>query len=517
MTRGASAIVRSAIAVLILLVLVPLPTRPQAYAGGDFISLTVDLAIVILILFLIPRLTGLLRAGIVAVLMALTLLRLADLGMIMAFQRRFNPVLDLHLLASAWDLGAGTFGAALMALAVAGAVLGLVALSTVFFWALGGLPRLARGPRLAIAACMVPVLVFGSGPILPGEISARIERLGTSFAEETRFAADLGEDSLATPDFAALKGRDVIFIFVESYGRAWLDLPDHADVARARLASAQAHLARAGFSARSGWVRSPTRGGQSWLAHGAVMSGLWTSSQSRYDALIASERLSLNRLLGQAGWHSVAIMPAITRAWPEARWFGYDAVFAKDDLGYRGEPFEWVTMPDQYTLSAMDRLGRTAGADVIEVALISSHAPWTPLPEIVPWDRVGDGAIFDGTRRRGGTPKEVWASPDTIRAAWSRSLDYALEVVAQWVARSADDALIVVLGDHQPAPLVAGEDASAAVPIHVISRDDDLLKRLPGRWARGMLPESDLPEREMSALRALFATCYSTPGCDAPE
>ena len=56
-----------------------------------------------------------------------------------------------------------------------------------------------------------------------------------------------------------------------------------------------------------------------------------------------------------AGWQTAAVMPAITLAWPEAAWFGYDRILAAADLGYRGRPFNWVTMPDQFTLAAFER------------------------------------------------------------------------------------------------------------------------------------------------------------------
>ena len=55
-------------------------------------------------------------------------------------------------------------------------------------------------------------------------------------------------------------------------------------------------------------------------------------------------------------------MPAITLPWPEADWFGYDRVLAARDLGYRGQPFNWVTMPDQFTLAAFERQLLGAGA-----------------------------------------------------------------------------------------------------------------------------------------------------------
>ncbi len=517
MSATASSALRTALAVLLLALLVPLPDRPGAYIPSHFLPPPADLAVIVLMLCLLPRGNTVPRALLVAALAALTLWRVADLGMVLAFRRGFNPVLDLHLLASGWELGAGTFGPLAMGFGVAGGVLAIAGLVAVLHWALGGIPRLPGRARIGVGVLALVAIAVGPGPVLPDEAADRAERLRIALAEERRFAAELARDELATPDFAALRGHDVIVLFVESYGRAWLDGAAHGATGRARLAAAEERLARAGFAMRSAWVTAPTRGGQSWLAHGAAMSGLWTSSQVRYDALIASDRASLNALFARAGWRTAAVMPAITRAWPEAAWYGYDEIHDRDGLGYRGEPFEWVTMPDQYTLTALDRLTRGRGPVMVEAALITSHAPWTPLPEILPWESVGDGAVFDGTRRSGASPRQVWSAPETIRAAWSRALDYSLEVVAQWIARSAGDALVVVLGDHQPAPLVTGDDPSAAVPLHVIARDPALLQRLPGAWSEGLRPAPDLPERPMTEIRRLLADCYSTGGCSASE
>ena len=123
-------------------------------------------------------------------------------------------------------------------------------------------------------------------------------------------------------------------------------------------------------------------------------------------------------------------MPAITLAWPEADYFGYDRVLAAADLGYRGQPFNWVTMPDQFTLAAFERrlLDPAPRAPVFaEIALISSHAPWTPIPPLLPWEAIG--------RRRGSstaTPppatRRRWSGATTTGSATStgQSLDYAL-------------------------------------------------------------------------------------------
>ena len=56
---------------------------------------------------------------------------------------------------------------------------------------------------------------------------------------------------------------------------------------------------------------------------------------------------------------------------------GSIAIYNADDLGYRGQPFNWVTMPDQFTLTAFERLeqSRPARAPLVaQIALVSSHA-----------------------------------------------------------------------------------------------------------------------------------------------
>ena len=91
-------------------------------------------------------------------------------------------------------------------------------------------------------------------------------------------------------------------------------------------------------------------------------------------------------------------MPANRRAWPEgASFYHYDQVYDRRNLGYRGPGFGLPPMPDQYTLEALHRLElapRHRPPLFAEVDLISSHAPWTRIPRLIPWEDVGDGSIF---------------------------------------------------------------------------------------------------------------------------
>ena len=260
---------------------------------------------------------------------------------------------------------------------------------------------------------------------------------------------------------ARLNGADVLLMFVESYGRSALELPRYAKTLGPTLEAFEQRLAERGLVAASGWLTSPTVGGQSWLAHGTLESGLWLGDQARYQALIQSERLTLTRAFARAGYRTIALKPAITRPWPEGERLGFERIYAAADLGYRGRPYNWVTMPDQYTLAALERAER-AGAErplFAEVSLISSHAPWTPVAEVLEdWSAIGDGSVFSRWADAGDPPEVVWRDPERVRAQYARAIDYVLRVLGSYAANFVDArTLLILVGDHQPAPLITGE------------------------------------------------------------
>jgi len=261
------------------------------------------------------------------------------------------------------------------------------------------------------------------------------------------------------------------------------------------------------------------KGGQSWLAHATLLTGMRIDHQQRYAALLASARRSLIHGFERAGWRTVAVMPAITMPWPEGGWFGYDATYTAAELGYAGAPFNWVTMPDQYTLSALERL-ELARADrppvMAEVALISSHAPWTPIPPVLDWGDIGDGSVFTPDARSGDPPAVVWRDAERVRAQYLKAVDYALANLASYVATFArDDLVLVVVGDHQPAPLVTGEGAGFEVPMHVIAAPEVLASIDDWGWSAGMLPAADVAAWPMAAFRDRFVEAFSAPASAA--
>jgi hypothetical protein len=167
---------------------------------------------------------------------------------------------------------------------------------------------------------------------------------------------DVPGDELLT----ALRGKDVLLAFVESYGRDAVTAPEFAPLISDLLDEGSQRLAAQGYGSRSAFLTSSTIGGSSWLAHATTLSGLWVDNDQRYRSLTVSDRLTLTRAFGDAGWRVSGFFPAHTRAWPEGAIFGYDQVYDSRNLGYEGDRFAFASIPDQYVLSAFDRLERQA-------------------------------------------------------------------------------------------------------------------------------------------------------------
>ncbi len=519
---------RVAFGLLLLLAALALPDRP---AGVGSVRFPVEWFWIAGLLALARgRVFALLTALLLALVAAITVLRLADWGTLLAFSRPFDPVVDRSILVAGWHLLSGTIGDGRALLAIGAALAAFAAGVALLSYGLAGLRRLGIRARKQLAGAALAAGLAATGlllvtpaalPLSAGFSSyagAKFAAARRSYAAQAEFAREMAVDPLedARPDalLSALQGHDVLLVFVESYGRSALENPLLAPRTLSRLQSVETELAAAGVSARSGWMGSPIAGGQSWLAHGTILSGLLVDNQIRYESLIGSDRESLNALFREAGWRTVAVMPAITMPWPEARWFGYDEVLAAKDLGYRGLPFNWVTMPDQFTLHRIGEiLDRSAQPVMLQTALISSHAPWTPIPHMVPWETVGDGRVFDEQARSGEAPEVLWRNHDRVRENYGLSIDYALEAVGSFVARFARSAVVVVVGDHQPAELVTGPGASRDVPVHVLSNDPDILRRLDGwGWTDGMIPAANATSVPMSAFRERFVRAMSGAG-----
>lgn len=428
-----------------------------------------------------------------------------------AFGRSFNFYLDLPLVRSVFHLLEGNVGQ-LTAFGLMGVAIALfVSVFAVFAWMLLPLRpyslRERRG-KVALGCVLLSALLitlelngqrlvpFARVPMI-NTTMFQWEQVRQTHAAHQDFAQTLEQLPLPVQALPGLEGRNVLLTFVESYGVAAIEDPRYRDVLRPTLAEMQTRLEARGIHVVSGLLEAPIRGGQSWLAHATTLSGRQVDNQKWYRLLLESDHGTLVDDFNATGHRTLSVMPAITRAWPEGAAYGFDAIYAADDLPYAGPPLHWVTMPDQYTLDYTARHLLDDGPLFAQIALISSHAPWTPiLPVLDDWSLIEDGTIFAPWENAGDPPDVLWQDLERIRDHYAWSVDYAVKVAGRFAERVADEqTLLIILGDHQAAPLITGENASGAVPVHVISADPVLLEPFT---ARGFVPGTQPPPGELA-------------------
>jgi phosphatidylglycerophosphate synthase len=504
----------TALALLVVWAALVAPNHPRHLTLSTLAQLPLELLVVIGIAALLPAAPRrVLAGGLGALVGLLVVVKVLDLGMYTAFDRQFDPVYDWGYAGIGVETLRDAIGTSRADLAVIVVLLAAVALLVLPVLALLRVARAAAGHRpraLSAAAALglvwVVLRAFGV-PVASTTESAfavrEVRAVQAGLRDHDVLARAIARDRYAgTPHLLqGLRGKDVLLLFVESYGRVAVQSP----AVDAVLDRGTAALRSAGFSARSAFLRSPTFGGISWLAHSTLQTGLWIDSRRRYDQLVKSRRFTLSQAFERAGWRAVGLMPQDKRAWKEgSTFYHYDRVYDRRNVGYRGPAFALPAMPDQYVLAALQRLEldhRRRPPLFAEVDLISSHAPWTRIPQLIPWGELGDGSVFDRLPAR---------TPPDARAGYAQSIEYTLRAVASFVRRYGDDKLVVIaVGDHQPATVVTGQGASHDVPISVIAHDPQVLRRIAGwGWGDGLRPQADAPVWPMSAFRDRFLSAF---------
>ncbi len=522
------------LAVLLVWVALTTPNRIFELHPAAFLRLPVEALVYVALVLVVParaRTPVALVAGVV--LGVLTVLRVLDMAFYEALNRPFHVAVDWRYGRSLVELMRDSFGetAGTVMLVVAAVV--LVALLVLIPLALLRVTRLlARHRRTslrtvaALAAGWVVLAIAGlqvSGTAVASDGSARyaydqVTGIPAAIRDQQDFEKATRSDPLDDEPTAGLlrglAGKDVLFVFVESYGRVAVQGSSFSPGVDRVLDAGTRRLESKGFAARSAFLTSPTFGAISWLAHSTLASGLWVNSQQRYDVLVKSQRSTLSHAFKRGGWRTVGDVPANTRDWPQASFYGYDKLYDSRNVGYAGPRFGYPTMPDQFTLDAFHRLelAKTDRKPVMaEIDLISSHAPWSRTPRMIPQSAVGDGSAFDGMPQTLPSEKDIWPSPTRVQAAYGNSIEYSLNALVSFVQHyGTDKTVLVVLGDHQPATIVSGQGADHDVPISVIAHDPRVLERIDGwGWQRGLHPSPEAPVWRMDSFRGRFLDAFA--------
>jgi hypothetical protein len=521
----------TALAGILFFAALVLPNQFRLFTPGWFVRIPVEALLGAALVLVLPRTLGRVAAVLAGIGVGiLVVLKTIDMFFILFLLRSADPVLDWTLLGNGLDFITGSYGKAGAVGAVAVVVLLVAAVLAVTTWAALRLTKLVvshrrNAMRIALVLAVAWVLLAVTNvEVVPGEPVAAKSSAGFTYyrAAQARksahdkevFAREASRDAFAgVPGnelLNGLRGKDVVLTFVESYGFTAVTDPRYQPEIGSVLDEGQKRLQAAGYASRSGFLTSPTAGGGSWFAHATLLSGLWIDNQQRYNTLTASGRLTLGSAFQKADWDTVGVMPGVVRQWPQGRFFGYDRVYGKNALRYRGPRFGFASMPDQYTLSQFQRQerGKSGRAPMMaEIELMSSHTPWAPPPGLVDWNRIGDGSS-EFVAAGGGS---LLTGTAQARAAYAKTIGYSLQSLLSYVETYGDDNLVLVfLGDHQPTANVTDASSNWDVPITIVAKDRTVIDRTAGwGWQEGLRPTPGAPVWKMDTFRDRFLTAFA--------
>jgi hypothetical protein len=463
-----------------------------------------------------------LYAALTAAVVFLKLFQVADRLVPMLFNREFNLFLDSQRLPDLILLFRLTRPPGMVVMGLAGALAGMAALAWGIWRALKSLHQglAGRSPAssvihlpaaalsvavLAAAAAGTPSAWWGEA-VLPGvarEVRFILNLDETRERHRAGFQKAIERARRTAVDLGRLDRASVFLMVVESYGMSALSDPRHAETVLPAIRAAEAELRSAGFEMGSAYLTSPTFGGGSWLAHATLASGVRIEGQVAHDLLLTSDLLPLAEYFNRSGYRTVRAMPGTLWPWPEGGFYRFHRTYIAPDFGYRGPPFGFAPMPDQFVLDWVARreVREAPGPLFVEFILTGSHAAFDlQAPYIDDWERIGDGSVFH-TLAPVSFPVG-WAELAEASPGYSAAIAHEITLLKDFILRFLEgNEMVVIVGDHQPCVELVGERQTWSVPVHVISRNAGFLREFTRRgYTAGLVPDPQRPHPGMETL-----------------
>ena len=451
--------------------------------------------------------------------------RYADVTARSLYGRDINLYWDLRLMPDVAAMLAFVARPWLVLAVIAGAVLLPLLIYAPIRWALGRVSDAASDPlaRRVLGTLSVAALLLCVAQALDARVPT-IPRLAEAVTPVyVRQAGQLayemsgaGVRALAPPtpihsDLSRVKGADVFLIFIESYGAISWDRSAFVEALAASRARLDADIRETGRGVVSTLVESPTFGGESWLAHISLLSGTEVRDQDTNVRLMRQRRDTMVTAFSRQGYRTVAIMPGLQHSWPEGGFYGFDQVYDTSKLGYKGPPFGWWDITDQYALARMDALSiapRSRQPVFVFFPTISTHTPFTPTPPYQrDWARILTLTPYDPEELdRAWSQQADWLN---LGPGYAQALDYFHASLGGYLRLRADrDFVMILVGDHQPPALVTGEGASWNVPVHVIASRPAVLDRLKLQGFHDGLAPQQAVVRKMHTLLPILLEAF---------
>jgi hypothetical protein len=443
----------------------------------------------------------------------LVLGRYADVTATALFGRDINLYWDLRFIPDVVSLVAKAAHIRL----VLGAVVAIVAVTALLYialrWALGRVAAAAHDRRERIALALAAAII-----IVPGVPVARPVTFTYARQVGVALRAMSGKTTVPpspamTSNLARVKGADVYLIFLESYGAVTFDRPEFVKGLAPARAAFHAAIHDTNRDIVSALVESPTFGGNSWLAHISLMSGVEVRDPDVNAMLMAQKRDTIVTNFEREGYRAVALMPGLWQAWPEGAFYKFDEIYGGERLDYRGPQFGWFDIPDQYALAKFDALeGDKPGRRPLFMFFptISTHTPFRPTPPYQQdWKRMLTDQPFDqADLDRSFDQQADWLN---LGPSYVDAMAYTYGTLSGYLReRAGRDVVLILLGDHQPPALVTGEGAPWDVPVHVITSRQDVLDALVAKGFRRGLTPSRPDLSKMNALLPVLLDAFGS-------
>jgi hypothetical protein len=247
-------------------------------------------------------------------------------------------------------------------------------------------------------------------------------------------------------------------------------------------------LRASGWHGASGKSIAPVFGGLSWLSAGSLLLGTSIKHQPTFEVLRPHfpSYPHLVRVFRQQGYATATLQPPVRKraGVSVGNPYEFDRTFYLADLEYQGPRYGWGIVPDQYSLAFAHRrfVEKSDPPSFLFFETVAPHGPWTEEPPPL----VEDVSVLNRPERpsnTGGTPATIppnvsaqnLPSAGTKQTRFFRKIEYDWRVLTDYLRTQAPpNSLVVVVGDHQPS---MAEGESFATPLHVLSRDEALVRR----------------------------------------
>jgi hypothetical protein len=520
-------------AVLILLsLLFRLPSVVEGGGVGGLVSPSLDAALLALAvcLYTWAGLPGFPVFAAVLALLGVTVLsfQAADAFIPLFFNRPFELFTDITYVPDLYALLRDTLSGWLfypgLILLIAGLVGLGIGLYTGFHYLRRGFrDRMVRYGFLILLAVLVvldlssPVSFVANTavPRLAEEVGKIARKEQFVQEQQEAFSRQVQDSSRVIRPLEGLEGADVYLFIVESYGYTLYSEPVYFNLVQPELQEFQNRLDQAGFQIASTFLDSPAFGGNSWLADSTLATGVRIDNEAAYQLLHESDVKPIAQFFNEIGYRTVVAMPATTYAWPEGEFYRFEQKYYYKDFDYRGPSLKWAPMTDQYVLDFIHR-HEVQGASrplFIQYVMISSHYPFNLIPRFFEdWSQIGDGSIYhreDSVNVLPIKPGNQTAGAEGYVAAMA----YELKLIGEYLSNFLEgEALIIVVGDHQPYSGITGKNKPRSVPLHVISRRADFLSPFVDRgYTKGLIPRQELPHAGLETFLPILLESFGSP------